>query len=106
MLFFSRHPRTLLTNDCLCAAVGYGRVRIAQSLDGLIAGCLLKQIRSPSNTVNLYVLERGGLAQETVGCLLEFAFTRNGRGCVMRLLAAPSVRSPMDGVHPSASLIN
>ena len=106
MLFFSRHPRTLLTNDCLCAAVGYGRERIAQSLDGLIAGGLLKQIQGSSNTVNLYVLERGGLSHETLGCLLEFAFTRNGRGCVMRLLAATFDRSHMDGMHQSASLIN
>ena len=106
MLFFSRHPRTLLTNDCLCAAVGYDRERIAQSLDGLIAGGLLKQIRGSSSTVNLYVLERGGLSHESIGCLLEFAFTRNGRGCVMRLLASTSDCSHMDGVHQSASLIN
>lgn len=106
MLFFHRHPRTLLTNDCLSAAVGYGREQIAHSLDGLIAGGLLKQIRGPSNTVNLYVLERGGVSREMVGCLLEFAFTRNGRGCVMRQLTAPSDGSPMDGVHQSAPLIN
>ena len=106
MLFFSRHPRTLLTNDCLCAAVGYGRERIAQSLDGLIAGGLLKQIRGPSNTANLYVLERDGLSHETLGCLLEFALKRDGRACVMRLLVSASDRPQMHGVHQSASLIN
>ena len=106
MLFFHRHPRTLLTNDCLSAFIGYDREQIALSLDGLIAGGLLKQIRGPSNTASLYVLERGGLSHETLGCLLEFAFTRNGRGCVMRLLAATSDRSHMDGMHQSASLIN
>ena len=106
MLFFHRHPRTLLSNDSLTAFVGYDREKIAQSLERLIAGGLLKQIRGPSNTVNLHVLERGGLALETLERLLDFAYTGNGRGCVMRLLAAPSKRAHMDGVHQSASLIN
>lgn len=106
MLFFHRHPRTLLTNDCLSVFVGYDREQIAHSLDGLIAGGLLKQIRGQSNTVNLYVLEREDPSDETVKRLLEFALKRDGRACVMRLLAAVSGRSHRNGVPRGASLVS
>jgi len=41
LLFFSRHPRALLTSEQLVAYLGYDRDRIALSLDGLIEAGLL-----------------------------------------------------------------
>ena len=106
MLFFYRHPRALLTSDRLAICVGYDREPVARALDGLIAGGLLAQIRSRSNTVNLYVLELGGLASEALASLLEFAVSRDGRLGVMRLLTAASDRPFIHGGHQSASLAN
>ena len=106
MLFFYRHPRVLLTADRLATCVGYDREPVARALDGLIAGGLLAQIRSRSNTVNLYVLELGGLASEALASLLEFAVSRDGRLSVLRLLTAASDRPFIHGGHQSASLAN
>ena len=106
MLFFYRHPRALLTSDRLATCVGYDREQVAKALDGLIADGLLMQSRSRSNTVNLYVLDLGGVASEALSSLLEFAVTRGGRVSVMRLLAAASDRSRLTGAEQRAAHAN
>ena len=104
MLFFYQHPRALLTSDRLAICIGYDRETVAKALDALIAGGFLKQTRSQSNEVHLYVLERGGLSYGALASLLEFAVTRDGRVGVMRLLAAASDRPFIHGEQQSASL--
>ena len=106
MLFFYRHPRALLTNERLATCAGYDREPIAKALDGLIAGGLLKQTGSRSNTVHLYVLELSGPAHEALASLLEFAVTRDGRRSVMRLLATSSDRPPLTGAEQRAAHAN
>lgn len=86
LLFFRRHPRTLLTSEQLVAYVGYDRERVAKSLDGLIEAGLLTRSANPAHAARLYVLDLGGSSGGWLTSLLEIAGTREGRADVMRLL--------------------
>ena len=95
LLFFSRHPRALLTSEQLVAYLGYDRDRVAKSLDGLIDAGLLSRSQNPSHTARLYVLERSGPLGGALASLLKIAATREGRQLVLRLLEPGPDRPPV-----------
>jgi hypothetical protein len=95
LLFFSRHPRALLTSEQLVAYLGYDRDQVATSLDGLIAAGLLACSQNPSHTARLYVLEHGGLPGGALESLVKISATREGRRLVLRLLEPGSDRPPV-----------
>lgn len=86
LLFFRRHPRALLTSEQLVAYVGYGRDRVATSLDGLIEGGLLTRSQNPSHAARLYELQIAGSTGGQLASLLKIACTREGRQNVLRQL--------------------
>lgn len=85
LLFFRRHPRALLTSEQLVAYVGYGRDRVATSLDGLIEGGLLTRSQNPSHAARLYELQIAATDGQ-LASLLKIAGTREGRQNVLRQL--------------------
>ena len=95
LLFFSRHPRALLTSEQLVAYLGYDRDQVATSLDGLIDAGLLTRSQNPSHTARLYVLEHGDPAGGALASLLKVAATRAGRQLVLRVLAPGPDRPPV-----------
>lgn len=95
LLFFHRHPCTLLTSDRLVAYLGYDRDLVATSLETLIGSGLVKRMQKPSLLSRLYVLERNGPTGELLSSLLQAAAAREGRRAVMRLL-----RNPLDPPSP------
>ena len=95
LLFFSRHPRALLTSEQLVAYLGYDRDRVAASLDGLIDAGLLSRSQNPSHTARLYVLERSSPPGSALASLLKIAATRDGRRLVLRLLEPRPDRPPV-----------
>lgn len=101
LLFFYRHPTTLLTSEELIAFVGYRAEQIAKSLDGLIDAGLLMRTQNPSRAARLYVLDlTAASAGGGLSSLLKIAATPEGRKDVMRLLK--SDRAPAADLPRSA----
>jgi hypothetical protein len=95
LLFFARHPRSLLARDALARLLGYPLDEIAASLDSLTkAGVVAERSgRNGPSAARLYVLsmEMGG--RVPLSALLDFASSRAGRLALRAALAAP-VRPP------------
>lgn len=95
LLFFSRHPRVLLTREQLVAYIGYDRDQVAKSLDRLIEAGLLTRSQNPAHAARLYVLGNGGLLGGALDSLLKIAATREGRRVVLQLLGPGPDRPPV-----------
>ena len=78
LMFFTRHPRTLLASDQLAAFLGYGVKQIARSLDLLLEAGFLTQTPNPKHAARLYVFAGEGPGG-WLPALLEVASTRQGR---------------------------
>lgn len=94
VLFFSRHPRTLITSDDLSRFVGYDRQRIARSLDSLIGGGIVRRSQNDGHAARMYVLETTGPAGGWLPSLLSAASTREGRAAIIAALVARSGAGP------------
>ena len=95
LLFFYRHPRTLLTGERLVSYLGHDREQVAKSLEGLIEAGLLTRSQNPSHTARLYVLEPDALPGGLLSSFLKVAATRQGRLEVLRLLGAGPGGTPV-----------
>ena len=104
LLFFYRHPCSLLTSERLVDFVGYDLERVAKSLEGLIEAGLLTRSPNPAHAARLYLLKRHGLRGGVLEPFLEIAATREGRGEVMRLLQPAPNGAPAAGNRRSASI--
>jgi hypothetical protein len=85
LLFFYRHPQSLLTSDQLATFVGYGVSQIAKSLDAFIAAGIIERSQNPTHYARMYRLVRG-TSDGWVGSIVKIATTRQGRYDVMRVL--------------------
>lgn len=95
LLFFYRHPRTLLTAEQIVAYLGHDRERVAKSLEGLIDAGLVSRSQNPSHAARLYVLEMEAIPGGVLAAFLKIAATRQGRMEIMRLLGAGSGGAPV-----------
>jgi hypothetical protein len=57
LLFFSRHPRVVLSCEQLAAYVGYDLPQVARSLDLLVSTGLLRRSLNQATSGRMYVLE-------------------------------------------------
>lgn len=87
LLFFYRHPRSLLTAESLVSYLGHDHDRVAKSLDGLIAADLLTRSQNPSRSARLYELNLDSRHGGQLVSFLKIAATPQGRKDVIRLLA-------------------
>ena len=104
LVFFYRHPCSLLTSERLVDFIGYDRERVAKSLEGLIEAGLLTRSLNPAHAARLYRLELHALPGGLLAPFLEIAATPEGRREVMRLLApapngAPACRQSPHRFH-------
>ena len=103
LLFFHRHPRSLLTSERLAAYVGYDLNQIARSLDLLTEAGLLERSQNPTHAARMYLLktpETGWLRS-----LLTIASTREGRRNLldaMQEASAPHAAESQRGHDESA----
>ena len=104
LLFFYRHPCSLLTSERLVDLVGYDGERIAKSLDGLIEAGLLTRSINPAHAARLYLLKRHGHPGGLLEPLLKIATTRAGRRDALQLLKAGPNDAPVAGVRHTASV--
>ena len=79
LLFFVRHPRSLLTSDQIAAFLGYDLKRVGDSLDILLSAKLLTRSQSPAHAARLYVFAVNGTAGGWLPSLVEAVSTREGR---------------------------
>lgn len=94
LVFFYRHPRSLLTSEQIVAYVGYDRDRVARALEGLITSGLLVRAQSPTHAARLYNLDLAGQPGGSLRSLLAYASTREGRSAVRALLKDPKTSTP------------
>ena len=86
LVFFARHPRTLLASESLGALLGYELKDIARSLEALLESGLLKRTQTSAHAARLYVFAPDA-PHEWLPPLLKMAATRTGRVALRKLLA-------------------
>jgi hypothetical protein len=79
LVFFARHPRTLLTSEQLAAWLGYELKQIAESLEMLLDARLLTRTQNPTHAAQMYIFVVADASDDWVPRLLQLAFTRAGR---------------------------
>ncbi len=79
LIFFARHPRSLLASEHLSALLGYGIKEIAASLDLLVEGGLVTRKQSERHAARMFVFASGGPARGWFPGLVTVASTRDGR---------------------------
>ena len=89
LVFFARHPRSLMASEQLAALLGYGHQQIAESLDVLLRADLVTRTQKAARPARMYVLASSA-NDEWLPPFLEFAATRLGHLAMRRALA----RSP------------
>jgi AcrR family transcriptional regulator len=94
LLFFVRHPHSLLTSQELVALVGYDVAAVADSVERLLAAGVLTSSRNTTHAGSLYALEASTLHGGPWFALVQEAETREGRLRVMRALKANQAMEP------------
>lgn len=98
LVFFARHPRSLLASESLASFLGYDLKDIADSLEVLLGAGLLTRTQTPTHAARLYVFAADGTNGGTDGgwlpSLLEMASTREGRLALRDTLARRSREGP------------
>lgn len=85
LLFFSRHPRVVLSSEQLAAYVGHDLAEVAQSLDLLLGAGLLKRTLHHGASGRMYVLEVDH-AEQWLEPLRRVCATPGGRNALKALL--------------------
>ncbi|HEY0874888.1 MAG TPA: hypothetical protein VGD94_15550 [Vicinamibacterales bacterium] len=97
LVFFARHPRTLLASESLAALLGYELKDIARSLEALLECGLLKRTQTSAHAARLYVFAAEA-QPEWLPPLLKMAATRTGRLALRQLLANRPRNRPASGL--------
>ena len=85
LLFFSRHPRVVLSSEQLAAYVGYDLVEVARALELLLGAGRLKRTLNHGTPGRMYVLEVDH-AEEWLEPLRRVCATPDGRNALRALL--------------------
>ena len=108
LIFFARHPRSLLTSESLAGFLGYDLKEIADSLDTLLAAGLLTRAQTSAHAARLYVFaidDPDDSSGEWLASLVAVASTRQGRLALRQALgprrderATKAIARPQPGV--------
>ena len=79
LVFFARHPRTLLSSEHIAAFLGYGVKEIAASLELLLEARFLTRTPHPRHAARMYVLAVTPPGDGWLRALTRLASTRDGR---------------------------
>ena len=94
LVFFAKHPRTLMSSEQLARLLGYQLNELARSLDVLLAAGLLTRSQNPSRAARLYMFVLDSANRRWAADLVRVASTREGRLALRRALthtaAAPT----------------
>lgn len=93
LIFFVRHPRSLLASESLAGFLGYDLKEIAESLDALLDARLITRTQTSAHAARLYVLAiettDGDTNPGRLSSLLALASTREGRLALRAALTHP-----------------
>ena len=107
LIFFVRHPRTLMASEQLASFLGYDLKQIAESLDVLLQAELLTRTQHPAHAARMFVFAIGGAGSGWLPALLDLASTREGR-LALRLALTSASSGGADGpaapLQPEAAL--
>ena len=95
LVFFARHPRTLIASEQLATFTGYERKQIAESLELLLKAGFLKRTPSSNTAARMYLFSLDGPDSETLSLLVRFMSTRDGRLAARLALTRRSVERTM-----------
>lgn len=87
LLFFARHPRSLLTSEHIARILGYDLKELAASLEEFTAAGIVTRFQNPTRVAQLFVFTPGGSDGGALTSLLKLGSTREGRVGLMRALA-------------------
>ena len=104
LLFFSRHPRVVLSSEQLAAYVGYDLVEVARALDLLLGAGLLKRTLNHGTPGRMYVLEVDH-AEKWLDLLRRVCATPDGRNALKALLEQRRPPRGAAGGEPSPTSI-
>ncbi len=104
LVFLSRHPRTLLTNEQLAAFVGYEMKLIAKSIDAFIDLGLLERTQNSTHAARMYQLMPESPTTEGLQALLELASTRQGRRDILEFFVPRRSSRPVDLIQSKRKL--
>jgi len=96
LLFFVRHPRSLITSEQLASWLGYELKQVADSLEILLNADVLTRTQNPTHAARMYVLHAGGSSGGWLPGVLSMASTRQGRLALLEVLSRRTSR-PSDG---------
>jgi hypothetical protein len=102
LVFFARHPRTLLTSEQLAAWLGYELKQITESLEMLLEAGLLTRTENPPHAARMYLFVGGGSSGEWLPGLLKLVSTRAGRLAVRDELSRRAPKETAGPVGPAA----
>ena len=101
LLFFSRHPRVVLSSEQIAAYVGYEIAQVARALDRLLETGLLRRTLTQGASGRMYVLEVDS-AEEWFASLRRVCATPEGRNALKLLLRQRQTGKPrLSSVRPS-----
>jgi hypothetical protein len=100
LLFFSRHPRVVLSSEQLAAYIGYDLVEVARALDLLLGAGLLKRTLNHGTPGRMYVLEVDH-AEEWLEPLRRVCATPDGRNALRALLRERQSHRRLSSARPS-----
>ena len=107
LLFFARHPRSLLASESLAAFLGYDLKEIADSLEILLNAGLLTREQTSAHAARLYVFmisdADGGSANGWLPSLITMASTREGRLALRQALMRRRRTITSAGIMPPAA---
>ena len=105
LVFFGRHPRSLLSSEALAAFLGYDVSQIADSLERLLGAQLLRRTQTSLHAARYYVLVSTSSGHDWLPSLLALASSREGRLALREAIAQrarESIGSP--GPTPNIAL--
>jgi DNA-binding MarR family transcriptional regulator len=81
LVFFAKHPHTLLSTEHIARLLGYPIKEIARSLDALLAAGLVTRAQQQNRTrcARMYVFSPTDETGDVLAALVEQASTREGR---------------------------
>ena len=99
LVFFYRHPRTLLTSEQIAAFVGRDMKVVAEALDTFIAAGFVERLHNPTHAARMCLLVVHGPEGKDLTRLLELACTRPGRQEILAILNSSNPRNEQPSEH-------
>lgn len=97
LIFFVKHPNTLMASEQLASFMGYDVNQLAQSLEVLVDAGLVTRSQTRARVTRMYTLSQGGIHQGWLPALIALASTRPGR---LALISILKTRSSAAGARP------